>query len=55
VIVDRRIDVPQLIREHLKTLAVGRDIGKILNASVRELLLKGESTSILIVLKNVAK
>jgi hypothetical protein len=55
MIVDRGVDVPQLIRDHLKTLTVSRDIGKILHASVRKLLLKSDNTSVLIVLKNVTQ
>jgi hypothetical protein len=51
MIVDRRVDVPQLIRYHLKTLTVSRDIGKILHATVRDFLLKSDNMSILIVLK----
>lgn len=47
--------MPQLVREHFKTLAVGINIRKILHASVREFLLKGDSTSIKIVLKNVSQ
>jgi hypothetical protein len=51
MIVDRRVDVPQLIRDHLKTLTVSRDIGKILHATVRDFLLKSDNMSVLIVLK----
>lgn len=55
MIVDRRANISQLIREHYKTLAISRDIGKILHTSVREFLLKSDNPSILVVLKNVSQ
>ena len=55
MIVDRRADISQLIREHLKTLTITRDIGKILHTSVREFLLKSDSPSVLVVLKYVSQ
>lgn len=51
MIVDRSVNIPQLVREHLKKLIISRDIWKILHASVGDLLLKSGNTSILIVLK----
>jgi len=55
VIVDWRADISKLVREHLKTLTVSRDIRKILHASVGKLLLKNDSTSVLIVLENICQ
>jgi len=52
VVGDRGANISQLIRKHLKTLTVSRDIGKVLHASVRKLLLKSDGSSILVVLKN---
>jgi len=53
VIVNRRANISQLVREHLKTLTVSRDIGKFLHTSVDKFLLKSDNTSILIILKNI--
>jgi len=53
MIINRRAGISQLVRKHLKTLTVSRNIGKIFHASVGKLLLKGDSTSVLIVLKNI--
>lgn len=55
MIIDMRVNIPQLVTEHLRTLIVSRHIGKILHASVRELLLESDNTSIIIVLKNVSQ
>jgi len=55
VVVDRRADIPQLVREHLEALTVGRYIGEILHTSVREFLFKSDSTSVLIVLENLCQ
>lgn len=55
MVVDRRANNPHLVKEHLKTLTMSKHIEKILHKSVRELLLKSDSASILIVLKNVSQ
>lgn len=55
VIVDMNTNIPQLVREHLKTLIVSRDIGKILHMSVGELLLESDNASILIILENISQ
>lgn len=55
VIVDRRVNIPQLDINHLKTLIVSKDIEKILHTSFIEFLLQGDNMSILIVLKKPAK
>lgn len=55
MVVDRRANIPHLVKEHLKTLTMSRHIEKILHAIVRELLVKSDSASILIVLKNASQ
>lgn len=55
MVVNKRTNIPRLVKEHLKTLTMSRHIEKILHASVRELLLKSDSASILIVLKNASQ
>lgn len=54
MVIDMWVDIPQLVREHLKTLRVSKYIEKILHAGFRELLLMGDNVSILIILKNVS-
>jgi hypothetical protein len=41
VVVARRANIPQLVRDHLKMVIISKHIGKIIHASVRELLLEG--------------
>lgn len=55
MMVDRRVNISQLVREHLRMLIISRHIGKILHVSVRELFLESDNTSILIVLENVSQ
>lgn len=51
MIVDKCADIPHLVRDHLKTMAIIIEIWKILYASIGKLLL----TSVLIVLKNICQ
>lgn len=53
MIADRSTDFLQLVRKHFETLPISRHIRKILHASSRKIMLKGDSTRVLIILEDV--